>query len=39
MQNEIADIPLKECRNWIIESETGNIKHDSGEFFYPWSEG
>ena len=30
---KIADIPLKECRNWIIESETGNIKHDSGEFF------
>jgi oxidase EvaA len=30
---QVQDIPLKECRNWNINSETGEITHESGEFF------
>jgi len=29
----ISDIPLSECRGWEIDSKTGWIQHNSGEFF------
>ena len=29
----ITDIPLSECKGWKIDSKTGWIQHDSGEFF------
>ena len=29
----ITDIPLNECSNWSIETDSGNLHHDSGEFF------
>jgi oxidase EvaA len=29
----ITDIPLSECKGWGIDSKTGWIQHDSGEFF------
>lgn len=30
----VDNIPLKSCIGWNIESETGNIIHESGDFFY-----
>ncbi len=30
---EINEIPIKELQGWYTDSETGVIKHDSGEFF------
>jgi oxidase EvaA len=30
---KIRDIPLNECRNWKTNSDTGEITHESGEFF------
>lgn len=29
----IKKIPLTELRNWIIDDNTGNLKHESGKFF------
>jgi oxidase EvaA len=29
----VTDIPLNDCKNWHIESDSGNIVHESGEFF------
>jgi oxidase EvaA len=29
----VTDIPLNECRMWTLDPETGNVHHDSGEFF------
>jgi oxidase EvaA len=29
----ITDIPLSECKGWKVNSKTGWIQHDSGEFF------
>ena len=29
----VSEIPIADCRMWKIESETGNISHESGEFF------
>jgi oxidase EvaA len=30
---KISDIPLNEVENWNIDKETGNIYHQSGDFF------
>lgn len=30
----IIDIPLNTCKGWSIDSKTGNIVHESGDFFY-----
>lgn len=30
---EVSDIPLTEVKGWNIDSETGDISHDSGDFF------
>jgi oxidase EvaA len=30
---KIEVVPLKEIKGWIIDEETGNLKHESGEFF------
>ena len=29
----IKDIPLAECKGWLIDSDSGWISHNSGEFF------
>lgn len=29
----VEDIPLKDTRSWIIDSQTGNLHHESGRFF------
>ena len=29
----VTDIPLNECRQWSIDTATGDVRHDSGEFF------
>lgn len=29
----IRDIPLSECKGWDVDSKTGWIQHDSGDFF------
>jgi oxidase EvaA len=29
----VEDISLRETRGWIIDPETGNVSHESGEFF------
>lgn len=29
----VTDIPLSECRGWVRDGETGEINHESGEFF------
>ena len=30
---EVTDIPLNEVKGWNIDSETGNVTHQSGDFF------
>lgn len=30
----IENIPLNSCKGWSVENETGNIVHESGDFFY-----
>ena len=30
---EISEIPLNQVRDWIVDTETGNISHDSNDFF------
>lgn len=30
---QVDDIPLNETRGWIIDAHTGNVRHESGEFF------
>jgi oxidase EvaA len=30
---KIEEIPIKECRNWYTDEKTGNIHHESGQFF------
>jgi oxidase EvaA len=30
---KIEDIPLRDTRGWIIDPDTGNVTHESGEFF------
>lgn len=30
---QVVEIPLNEARGWIIDPETGNVRHGSGEFF------
>ena len=32
-QMGVSDIPLNECKGWYADSETGWLKHESGEFF------
>lgn len=32
-QMSVTDIPLNECRSWSIDTESGNVRHESGEFF------
>jgi len=29
----VEDLPLNQARGWIIDPETGNVVHESGEFF------
>lgn len=29
----VADIPLNEARGWIVDPDTGDVRHESGEFF------
>lgn len=29
----VEDIPLKETKGWIVDPETGDLRHESGEFF------
>lgn len=29
----VEDIPLREARGWVVDPETGNIGHESGDFF------
>ena len=29
----ITDIPVRQCRGWRVDEETGDITHESGEFF------
>ena len=30
---KLTEIPVKELKGWYTDEKTGNIKHDSGEFF------
>lgn len=30
---KVSNIPLKECRGWVTNQESGEVKHESGEFF------
>ena len=30
---EVEDIALKDCRDWLVDEETGDLSHASGEFF------
>ena len=30
---EVVDLPLNECRGWRIDTNTGDVTHESGEFF------
>jgi oxidase EvaA len=30
---QIKKIPIKECRKWYTDEKTGNIHHESGQFF------
>ena len=30
---DVVDIPLKDTQGWIIDKDTGNVSHKSGEFF------
>src|SRR5210317_674634 len=30
---QVSDLPLNECRGWRIDSQTGDVTHESGEFF------
>ena len=32
-QMQITEIPLTECSGWEVDKETGNLSHNSGEFF------
>lgn len=32
-QMSVEEIPLNLCREWLIDEETGNYSHSSGEFF------
>lgn len=29
----VADIPLSEARGWIIDPDSGDVRHESGDFF------
>lgn len=30
---QVTDIPLNQTRGWLIDPDTGNVRHESGEFF------
>lgn len=29
----VTDLPLNECRGWLMDQNTGEVRHQSGEFF------
>ena len=29
----VTDLPLNECRGWLVDENSGEVRHESGEFF------